>query len=320
MEYTLNRLNGEKSVSQEQKENGSIRLKVTEKCPWECRFCHREGGWGIDDVRWDEAMQKNIKILKDSLELKEVHLTGGEPTSNKYLEELAEGLVSLGLSVKMTTNGQFNEKKLDGLMRAGINEFNFSIHALNLADFIVSQRNNDLDWAQKNIENQKKSIIQALERGANVKLNILISDGRDIEKSLEVFRFAKNHGIPLRFLNDLNNGEVSINVINKMVEEILNGEKFKEATVNGSSSKSSYYRDKDGFEFGVKEIRDYKLKTLCGDCNESCGEQFYGIRLEQRDGTFYVRLCLDRKDGKNLMTVGEFMKSEQLAEIIKLLK
>ena len=48
----------------ETKENSSIRLKITQKCPWDCLFCHEEGGWGIDDMQWDESMQKNISILK----------------------------------------------------------------------------------------------------------------------------------------------------------------------------------------------------------------------------------------------------------------
>lgn len=75
-------------ILKEVKENRSIRLKITEKCPWDCIFCHEEGGWGIDDIRWDEAMKKNTGLLKDMLSIEEVHLTGGEPTANRYIEEL----------------------------------------------------------------------------------------------------------------------------------------------------------------------------------------------------------------------------------------
>lgn len=301
------------------KENRSIRLKVTEKCPWECVFCHEEGGWGIDDIRWDEAMENNISAIKQQLSLEEVHLTGGEPSASKYIEEISQGLTALGLDVKITTNGQFGEERLKMMMESGIKEFNFSIHALNSEDFIKSQKRKDLSWAENNIENQKKIIKKANELGAKIKLNVLISNEDDINKSLEVFRFAKENKIPLRFLNDLYNGEVSVQAIDKLATEILEADKFKETVVMGSSSKSSYYRQKDGFEFGIKEIREYKLKSLCQDCKENCTEQFYGIRMEQRDGKLYIRLCIDRKDGKSLMTVEEFLESEEFKEIKELL-
>lgn len=306
-------------ISKESKENRSIRLKITEKCPWNCIFCHEEGGWGIDDIRWDEAMQKNIGLVKKMLSIEETHLTGGEPTASRYIEELAGGLTSLGLDVKLTTNGQFSEKKLEELMAKGIKEFNFSIHALNPEDFIKSQKRKNLSWAESNIRNQKEIILKAKELGAKIKLNVLISTEDDIKKAMEVFQYAKENQIPLRFLNDLYNGQVSVLAVDKLAREILKAKKFKETLVRGSSSKSSYYRQEDGFEFGIKEIREYKLKTLCQDCNENCKEQFYGIRMEQRGGRLYIRLCIDRKDGKSLMTVEDFLESEQLKEINKLL-
>lgn len=307
------------NITKETKENRSVRLKVTEKCPWECVFCHEEGGWGIDDIRWDEAMEKNLGILKEKMSLEEVHLTGGEPTASRYIEEISEGLTALGLDVKLTTNGQFSEERLKRMIESGIKEFNFSIHALNPKNFIRAQKRKDLSWAENNIENQKKIIKKALELGAKIKLNILISNEEDIDKALEVFQFAKEIGVPLRFLNDLYNGEVSVQAIDKLATEILGAKKFKETIVKGSSSKSSYYRQEDGFEFGVKEIREHKLKSLCQDCKENCIEQFYGIRMEQREGKLYVRLCIDRKDGKSLMTTEEFLESEEFKEINKLL-
>lgn len=298
----------------ETKENKSIRLKITQKCPWDCLFCHEEGGWGIDDMRWDESMQKNISILKEELKLKEAHLTGGEPTASKYIEELAEGLISLGLDVKLTSNGQFSENKLESLIDKGVNEFNFSIHALNPSDFIAMQKRKDLSWANNCIENQKKIIVKAQELGAKIKLNVVVGGEEDVRKALQIFDFAKNLGIPLKFLSDLFKKGISMQAIEKMIEEV-GGKKFKESVENGGSNKSSYYRDVDGFEFGVKSIRENKLKSLCTDCKEKCLEQFYGLRLEQRDGKFYVRLCIDRKDGKSLMLVEDFLESDYFKEI-----
>ncbi|PIV51439.1 hypothetical protein CO115_04910 [Candidatus Falkowbacteria bacterium CG_4_9_14_3_um_filter_36_9] len=303
----------------ETEKNSSIRLKVTNRCPWECTFCHKEGSWDIDDIRWNQATEDNMKKLTGALNLKEVHFSGGEPSSNSRLEEISEGLSSMGLEVKTTSNAQFSELRFKKLIDSGIKSFNFSIHALTPENFIKTQNKKDLYWAKKCIEKQKKIIARAKELNINIKLNTVISTEDDIERAKEIYDFAKKNNISVRFLNDLGNGQISIVALKKISEDILQAEKFKEKIVTGSSSKTSYYKDKDGFEFGIKEIRNNKLKTLCEGCKESCTEQFYGIRLEQKDGKFYVRLCIDRKDEKSYMPLEEFLESNQLKEINNLL-
>lgn len=315
----MNKIKLYEQIPQESRADKSIRLKITKNCPWECQFCHEEGGGDIDAIKWDETAKKNILLMKEKLGIEEIHLTGGEPTSNKDIEEIALGLSMLGLDVKMTTNGQFKEDRLKRMYENGIKEFNFSVHALNPDDFIEAQRNKDLSWAKNNIETQKKIIKKALELGVKIKLNTIISEDRDIGKTLEVIKFAKENGISsIRILGDLYNGEKSIKAISKFIG-LLKAEKFKEVISVGSSNKTSFYKCEDGFEFAVKEINDFKLNTLCDDCKEKCLEKFYGIRLEQKDGKFYVRLCIGRKDGKSFMPLEEFFESDQFKEINKLL-
>lgn len=308
-----------KGLNTIEKENTSIRIKVTEKCPWDCTFCHKEGGWNIDDIRWDKSTMNAIELLKDKLKLTEAHYTGGEPTSNKYLEELNVGLTSLGLEVKTTSNAQFSEERLEALINSGLKSFNFSVHGLTPEEFSKTQRNKNSRWAKENVKTQMRIISKVAELGLKTKINTVVSCLDDIEKSLEIYDFSKENGISVRFLNDLGNGEEAIDAILELVENKIGAKKFKETVVKGSSSKTSYYRDSDGYEFGIKEIRENKIRSLCENCKENCTEQFYGIRLEKKNGRFFVRLCIDRHDGKSYMPLEEFIESDQLKEILEII-
>lgn len=90
----------------------TIRVKVTEQCPWQCSFCHNEGGRYASDLAWGPEAEEVFRILKKVLpNLHEVHYTGGEPTKNSELALITAALTSLGFEVKITTNGQFSEEE-----------------------------------------------------------------------------------------------------------------------------------------------------------------------------------------------------------------
>lgn len=165
----------------------SVRLKVTEKCSWDCNFCHKEGGWGLEDILWNNSTRTDFETLKENLSITEVHFTGGEPTSHKQLPVLTSGLVSLGLKVKTTSNGQFSESKLADLMNSGLDCYNFSVLSLNPEEFVKSQRRKDLSWARRCIEHQKMIIKKAIELGAKVKINTVVSSRADIKRAVEVY-------------------------------------------------------------------------------------------------------------------------------------
>ncbi len=318
----------------------SLRIKVTEKCPWACSFCHMEGGIYASDVAWSPELKDVINLIEQHISLKEIHYTGGEPTKNPHLAELSAGLCSLGLEVKTTTNGQFDEEELKRLVNAGLRSYNFSVHSLDPKRFLdtqggkgltwvekgktssdikVKRSNLSIEWAEKQIDKQKKMILSAKEMGLDVKINTVISSENDIENAKEVFEWSKAHNIPVRLLNDLGNGLTSIDAIRKFIDSLGAEEVMRKVTL-GSSACSTIYRTKDRYEFGFKQIRDNKLESMCRGCSRiadgTCEEQFYGIRLQKnKDGQYYVVLCIQEDNAKTRMTVAEFLKSDQLKEI-----
>jgi len=325
-----------------------IRFKVTDKCQWQCSFCHNEGNMFTSDVKWTPKLEQVIKSLQKVLGSQEIHFTGGEPTASKYLEQITAGLASLGLEVKTTTNGQFSKRTLKELIAAGLSSFNFSVHSLdperflrfqtgrgskwqdrekrnkddqlNLQDSHVLSKNKQgrLEWARKNISIQLENIVEAKKQGADVKINSVICNENDISNARDILTWARENDIPFRLLNDLGNGMTSVNAIRKFIQDTGAKEVFRKVH-NGSSSCSTVYRLPDGYEFAFKQIRDFKLESLCQKCprlkNGTCEEQFYGVRLQEVDGEMYVILCIQELNNNTMMTVAEFLESPQLKEI-----
>ena len=325
----------------------SLRIKVTEKCPWQCSFCHNEGGMTASDLTWGAELQETIKAFKKALPtLREIHYTGGEPTKNRELATLTAGLTAMGFEVKTTSNGQFNEEELVRLKEAGLSTLNFSVHSLQPEIFLqmqggrgalwqdkilgqkkqVKESKRDVAWAQEQIDRQQAMIVKALEMGFDVKMNTVLSTGSeaDLANVREIFDWAKEYSIPMRLLNDLGNGLESIMAIRTFIESLGADEVMRKVTI-GSSSCSTVYRLADGYQFAFKQIRDNKLESMCRDCKIGkegrCEEQFYGIRLQQgKDKKYYVILCIQEKNRKTQMTVEDFLKSQQLKEIKSLIE
>lgn len=320
----------------------SLRIKVTEKCPWQCSFCHNEGDMTTSDLTWGAELQETITAFKKALPtLREIHYTGGEPTKNRELATLTAGLTAMGFEVKTTSNGQFNEEELVRLKEAGLSTFNFSVLSLQPEIFLQMQGGRgalwqekilgqkkqakelkrDVVWAKEQIDRQQVMITKALEMGFDVKMNTILSTGSEanLANVQKIFDWAKEHSIPMRLLNDLGNGLESIMAIRTFIESLGAEEVMRKVTL-GSSSCSTVYRLADGYQFAFKQIRDNKLESMCQDCKIGkegrCEEQFYGIRLQQgKDGKYYVILCIQEKNRKNQMTVEDFFKSQQLKEI-----
>lgn len=74
-------------------------------CNFRCPFCHNSGLLG-NDAPESFSMEDILSMLaKRSSVLEGVCITGGEPTLSDNLEDLIRNIRSLGLAVKLDTNG-----------------------------------------------------------------------------------------------------------------------------------------------------------------------------------------------------------------------
>ncbi|MGG3280495.1 radical SAM protein [Paenibacillus solani] len=303
----------------------SLRLKVTDRCPWNCWWCHNEGTGERDpkvvgDVPWDEETKSVITELQNVLGFTEVHLTGGEPTAHPAIHEVIRGLTGMGLKVKATSIG--NRKEIiEKVAGAGLQGFNFSLHSLEPELLHTTQVNRSYEWTKKQLEQQLRSIEYAKDFGVSVKVNTVIANPDDLPRARTVLQWAIQNNIPLRLMNELSSGQVAYDTIYSLLEE-FNAIEDRRVHILGSSSHSTYYKLNHGYELAFKQIRDVYLDSMCDQCalkGDRCTEKYYGVRLERRVlngiGKYYIRLCIHHSTEDTVMSVHDFLHSKQRQEI-----
>jgi GTP 3',8-cyclase len=296
--------------------NRSLRIKVTNKCPFSCYFCHHEGSNNAGDIPLTNDLFDFLKELKNSL-IEEIHLTGGEPTSFKELSLLVSRLIEMGIKVKITTNGHFVESTIENLKNAGLKDLNFSLHTLNPIKLgLIQKPSKNFRWGISALSNQLESIELAKKQGFNTKINTVIQSNSEL---FDIIDFCRDQQIELRILDDLTPNSLSVKKIIAFLtskQSIISGVNL----YNNSSSYSYAIETSDNYSFKIKGIRKFILKTLCNNCHirDTCTEWFYGIRLESFEKKLLIRLCIHRQDYPALMTIDDFLKSEQYNELKEL--
>lgn len=304
----------------------TIRIKVTDRCTWNCYWCHNEGTGERNtnltgDIEWNDELE-NILWKFQSAGFNELHLTGGEPTGHPNIGMLIRRMKQTGFHVKMTSIGCSLDKMTE-VLESGLDGINFSLHSLNPVTLNATQVNRNIEWTTKQLEQELVSITRAKQAGIPVKVNSVISTQHDYPRAISVIEWARANDIPVRFMNELNGDQRSAKAVLDFCST-LGATEFDRRFTLGGSSYTIYYRLSDGYEFGAKLIRNVFLdRTMCSSCMlrifGACSERFYGIRLEKRlsqnSWNLHMRLCLHRTESETLLLAKDFFASEQWKEI-----
>ena len=103
-----------------------IDLYVTNKCNLKCKFCSVKAGSYDDEI----PLSRIKEIIDEAIKygLQDLHMTGGEPTLRKDLEEIVEYAVSKKLNVRLITNGTLlTKERLDNLYNHGLRSIMISL-------------------------------------------------------------------------------------------------------------------------------------------------------------------------------------------------
>jgi cyclic pyranopterin phosphate synthase len=127
----------------------SLRVSVTDKCNFRCRYCMPAEGleWlPRDEVLSFEEITRLVRVLAD-MGVEEVRLTGGEPLVRRDLPALVEMLaLTPGVEdLSLTTNGVLLDRLADPLVRAGLRRINVSLDSLSHVRFAEITRRDALD-------------------------------------------------------------------------------------------------------------------------------------------------------------------------------
>jgi cyclic pyranopterin phosphate synthase len=329
----------------------TLRVKIIDACGMTCTFCHNEGTpvavdnrnntagtfvpfgrsgrvsiyTGTNGVTFlpapvlpDDGYVQALTALRDSLDVHELHLTGGEPTLHPGLPKLVALARSAGFRVCMTSNGERGADQMPACAEAGLDRVNFSIFGTTPAELAAVQhaRYGNPVRAARKLDALKASVDAAVAHGVKASANVVVPDHRHIPR---VHRLLDDYvpQLTVRLLNSLDHGQASLDAIAQALAERGAVPEARYVTAGVSGSRTAY-RLSDGRRVYVKEIRRVRLPVTCAGCrfnnDTDCQEGFYGVRLyRDRTGTFQVGVCIQRMD--LCRSLDDFLASELPDEI-----
>lgn len=137
------------------KANGKLRraaLIMTGKCNFACPYCKTLGGDRAPTRTKFDTMAKVMNMINHGL--KELRLSGGEPTMISWLPELVAMAHSNGVRVAVSSNGYAPVRIYAALVNAGVAEFSISLDSTDPeeADRLAGGRKNVLARVERTIK------------------------------------------------------------------------------------------------------------------------------------------------------------------------
>jgi cyclic pyranopterin phosphate synthase len=138
----------------------SLRVSVTDKCNFRCRYCMpAEGLEWLDraEVLSFEEIARLVRVLA-RMGVEEVRLTGGEPLVRRDLPVLVEMLAGTpGVEdLSLTTNGVLLDRYAQPLVEAGLRRLNVSLDSLSHVRFAEITRRDALDRVLAGLEEAER--------------------------------------------------------------------------------------------------------------------------------------------------------------------
>jgi cyclic pyranopterin phosphate synthase len=186
-----------------------LRLSVTDRCNFRCRYCMPKEvfGHGYDflpkaDILSFEELARVARVFV-GLGVEKVRLTGGEPLLRRDLERLVAQIAALdGLhDLALTTNGALLAQKAQALRAAGLRRLTVSLDALDDATFRTM---NDVDFPVARV---LEGIDAALATGfAPIKINMVVKRGTNDAEIASMARHFAGPEYVLRFIEYMDVG------------------------------------------------------------------------------------------------------------------
>lgn len=185
-----------------------LRISVTDRCNFRCRYCMPEEVFGLDykflpkdRMLTFEEITRLAKIFA-SLGVEKIRITGGEPLLRKDLPRLIGMLNSIeGIKdVALTTNGSFLTKHAIELKKAGLQRINVSL------DSIDDQTFGQMNGGRCDVKTVLEGIESAAKAGLIVKINMVVQKGVNDQDIVPMARQFRGTGHILRFIEFMDVG------------------------------------------------------------------------------------------------------------------
>ena len=288
-----------------------LRISITDRCNFRCTYCMPEAGvpWVPREriMTYEEIARLSGVFVR--LGVREIRLTGGEPTIRAGLPDLIRMLQPLradGLEgVTLTTNGYLLDKLAGDLAAAGLTRLNVSLDTLIREKFHRITRRDCLERVLAGLET-----LEQYPTLRPIKVNAVAIRGFTDEEVLDFARLARSKPYVVRFIEYMpldadGNWQREMIIPGRELYETINAwHPLEPVPGTAASSTARRYRFADGR--GELGFINAVTEPFCEHCNR--------IRLTA-DGQ--LRTCLfsvDETDLRGPMRAGA--SDEELAAII----
>ena len=278
-----------------------LRVSVTQRCNFRCQYCMPEKPFEWtpkENLLSYEEMFSFIKVAINN-GIKKIRITGGEPLVRDDLHKFISMIYNYksDIDLALTTNGFLLKSQAKELKEAGLKRVNISIDSLEKETFWYLTKKDALEKVKEGIE-------AAVEAGMLVKINSVILKGINENEILDLYNYAKEKGIQIRFIEYMENENAYVNLKTLPSKDIINTISKKhliEEVAVKESSAAKLYKDEHGYIFGIIEPYD---DSFCKTCNR--------IRLSA-EGDLIP--CLYYEDSQNIKDV--IGSNKQIEQILK---
>jgi len=275
-----------------------LRISVTDRCNFRCRYCMPVEVFGADYqflpreeiLRFGEIEKIAQRFVK--LGVNKIRLTGGEPLLRRDLKDLIARLSELeGVDdIAMTTNAALLAKYAGELKEAGLHRVTVSLDAL---DEDIFGKMNGVGASPEKVIG---GIDTALEVGLGVKVNAVVKRGMNDGEVVPLANFARERAIPMRYIEYMDTGNVNGWKLDEVVAShellvILQKEMDLTKSDRKAGETAQRYRidGEEGFEIGfISSV----TQPFCSGCNRA--------RLSA-DGKIFT--CLFASEGMDIKQV-----------------
>jgi cyclic pyranopterin phosphate synthase len=177
--------------------HNNLRISVTDRCNIRCTYCMPETVTFLprNEVLTFEEIERFVRVAA-TLGIDKIRLTGGEPLVRRGLPELVARIVAIpGIKdVGLTTNGILLGPMAQALRDAGLRRINVSLDTMDPRKFEELTRRTGFEQVIEGIQAAKAAGFDP------VKINAIALKGVTEEDVVPLARFARSHGLELRFI------------------------------------------------------------------------------------------------------------------------
>lgn len=232
-----------------------LRVSLTQRCNFNCRYCHHEGEFQSDGEMTCEEVLRIVKIAHE-LGVKRVKYTGGEPLLREDLTEIIRGSVEIGLEdVAITTNGSLLKGRSKSLFMAGLRRINVSVPSLNPKTYH--------DITGGDLSATIDGIMDAVENGLKVKINVVLMKGVNESDLFKFIDFASSIGGSLQLIE-----LEKLNINDEFFKEHHLSTSSIESLLHNSAEKVIIRRDMNARRIYV--VNGTKVEVVCPTSKEFC--------------------------------------------------